>query len=297
MEQQTRTITRAPREEGGLLWFQGTSEAVDSHDSIIRADGADFTRFRDNPVVLLDHENRVDSIAGQAEEIRPTDNPKGHEFGIRFASEESERAARAERLARAGILRGSSIGFIPKRVRQASEISEAERTLLGLGRFGYIVEEWELLELTVVPVGSNPEALKRAVAEGVLRMDDLEGFRTRPHHMRISGKRQEPAADDGMREAMLDMIESLRGLGEANEENAANLLAEVSNLGAAMAGAMTRFEAKLDLVAGIGAEVQAEAEHKAAADMHALRDRIEAAFRGGGGSTAGLEHHTARENR
>lgn len=290
MEAQHRTISRAAKEEGGLYWFLGTSEAVDSHDSIIRADGADFSRFRENPVVLLDHENRVDSIGGRVEEIRAVESPKGWEFGIRFASGESPRAAQAERLADAGFLRGSSIGFIPKVVRQ--DLSDAERALLGLGRFGYVVEEWELLELTVVPVGSNPEALKRAVAAGVLEPDDVSALRTRPNRVRVSGKRE--SGDDSMRETLMAMADGLRDITEAQDENVAALLGEMSNLGAAMAGAVHRIEAKLDLVAGLKS-VEHKSRRKPQADLYEFEERIEAACKGGGGPDGAGDSTTAGE--
>jgi hypothetical protein len=66
------------------------------------------------------------------------------------------------RLYEQGVLRGWSIGFVPRR---ATLLPQSPRT----GRRGLRVEAWDLLEYSAVPVPENPEALTLAVAKGEVR--------------------------------------------------------------------------------------------------------------------------------
>ena len=67
------------------------------------------------------------------------------------------------RLVRKGLLRGVSVGLQPLRIQRLdkSEMTDKERgglrnTLMD----GYLISEWDLLEISVCGVGANPEALR-----------------------------------------------------------------------------------------------------------------------------------------
>ena len=61
------------------------------------------------------------------------------------------------RLYEQGVLRGWSIGFVPR---------QAKREVRRDGKTGLRVAEWDLLEYSAVPIPENPGALTVAVAEG-----------------------------------------------------------------------------------------------------------------------------------
>src|SRR5262249_50438348 len=62
-----------------------------------------------------------------------------------------------------GVLRGWSIGFVP---RKASLLPESEAATEG--RRGVRVEEWDLLEYSAVPIPENPGALTVAIQKGIV---------------------------------------------------------------------------------------------------------------------------------
>jgi hypothetical protein len=73
------------------------------------------------------------------------------------------------RLYAEGVLRGWSIGFVPRK----------SYPLLRSGRFGPAgmrVEEWDLLEYSAVPVPENPKALTLAVQKGLVQDEGLRAW-------------------------------------------------------------------------------------------------------------------------
>ena len=64
------------------------------------------------------------------------------------------------RLYEQGVLRGWSIGFVPRKARLLPDAGE--------GRRGLLVEEWDLLEYSAVPIPENPGALTVAIQKGLV---------------------------------------------------------------------------------------------------------------------------------
>src|SRR5438034_1668785 len=141
-------IRSAEADADGLVWFRATSEAKDRHGTVIESAGVDVEPFLRNPVVGWGHRairggdpedvlGRVDSIERGADFI---------DVGVRFA--EHERAALVSKLVRDGFLSAVSVGILPKKTT-TKKVSGANTP---------VIERSELLEISVVPVGSNPEA-------------------------------------------------------------------------------------------------------------------------------------------
>ena len=140
-------------ESDSALRVTMATRSKDRHGDILEPSGADASAFLKNPVVLWAHQydqlpiGRVarvfaDQIALAAEIV----------FDSRpFAQE-------VLRLYREGFLSGWSVGFLPK---QWQVIEDAG------GKFdGYHITEWELIELSAVPIPANPEALTRELQSG-----------------------------------------------------------------------------------------------------------------------------------
>ncbi len=66
------------------------------------------------------------------------------------------------RLYEQGILRGWSIGFVPLKAKRLSGQQSAN------SRSGVLVEEWNLLEYSAVPIPENPGALTVAIQKGIV---------------------------------------------------------------------------------------------------------------------------------
>jgi len=64
-----------------------------------------------------------------------------------------------------GVLRGWSIGFVPLKARLLPEAGTAVGQPL---RRGLLIEEWDLLEYSAVPIPENPGALTVALQKGLV---------------------------------------------------------------------------------------------------------------------------------
>ena len=129
---------------------------------VLRADGVDLSRYERNPVVLNTHNHGdVSQIVGKA-----AMRVEGAEVVGRVTFTEATQAGReALALARDGMLSAVSVGFEPlkaRELRRGETDGEGARQVTGPAR---VVTEWSLLELSVVPVPADPNAVKRAYQE------------------------------------------------------------------------------------------------------------------------------------
>jgi HK97 family phage prohead protease len=143
---------------GNKVEFVISSGSVDRDNDIVVPDGGDFKHWRKNPVVLFAHNSHNPPVAkgsnikiGSDKKIRATAEftpndlyPFGHMIG-RMVSE--------------GFLKATSIGFKPKKMKQADDQEKRP--------WGLDFEEWELLEFSIVPIPANPEALISAHTAGI----------------------------------------------------------------------------------------------------------------------------------
>lgn len=140
-----------------------TTPVLDRQGDIVVPTGAKLRWFRKNPVVLWAHRFDMPPVgAVEADSIRVSE--AGIEADVVF---DAGSAAGREvfGLYDRGVMRGWSIGFVPLKWK----VLEDGKT--GKVR-GYRVEEWELLELSAVPVPANPEALTRCLQEMEARPED-----------------------------------------------------------------------------------------------------------------------------
>lgn len=149
----TCRVAKSAANEDGTYTFTITTPAVDRMGDSVEPLGGDFRAFKQNPVVLYGHDYS-DLPVGRVESFEVS--AMGVVAKVRFASEVDEFPARVERYVAAGFLKTVSIGF---RVIEMEPIPE--------GR-GYRIKRWELLELSIVPVPANAEAVIAAKGVGVL---------------------------------------------------------------------------------------------------------------------------------
>jgi len=133
-----------------------STTAVDRDGEVVLAKGGVFENFMKNPVVLWAHKHD-DAPIGRALWIKQGN--KKITAKVKFA--ETEQAEEVYKLYSGGFLNAFSIGFIsnkshrpePKEIAKLPEWANVWR----------VIDEWELLEFSAVPVPSNPEALAQAV--------------------------------------------------------------------------------------------------------------------------------------
>lgn len=123
-----------------------STNAVDRQGDVVDQSGWDLTNFKKNPVLLWAHDYSALPIG----KVVSTEIVKGQLVAdFVFATAEANPVAQQiKRLYEEGIVNASSVGFIP-RERQGNTITRSE-----------------LLELSLVPVPANQEALRRAVSKG-----------------------------------------------------------------------------------------------------------------------------------
>jgi HK97 family phage prohead protease len=140
--------------------------AVDRDKEILVPRGADLSHYQSNPQVLWAHNYQQPPIGRAAWVKKKTEGllAKTIYAATAFADE-------VWTLVKGGFLPGRSVGFIPleahepdeKEIRKYPERAEARR----------IIDKWELLEYSVVPVPSNRQALQQAIAKGLNLSEDL----------------------------------------------------------------------------------------------------------------------------
>lgn len=119
-----------------------------------------------NPVVLWAHNRTLFPPIGLCHWIDP--QPKRIVAETKFA----QNVALAEevfRLYEQKILRGWSIGFVPRKAKRIPSSVAWSTTALR-------VEEWDLLEYSAVPIPENPGALTTALEKGLIRTPSLRDY-------------------------------------------------------------------------------------------------------------------------
>lgn len=135
--------------------FVISTESVDSYGTVFRSEGWDLARYQNNPIVLYGHrswDGNPDSIIGTGEVYR-----EGNQLIGKVTFEEADINPIADKVFRkvqAGTLRMASIGAQPTKGHWGSTEAGEDPEVLYFDR-------QELLEFSIVPIGSNPDALKR----------------------------------------------------------------------------------------------------------------------------------------
>jgi len=160
-----------PADQARTVAFVAATAAVDRHGTVILPQGIRTDAFVRNPVFLWGHDgyggpgmpSGLGHVLGRVVALRAS--PEAFEVEAEFApAEVNPLAEQALRLGRAGFLSAVSIGFLPLESR--AETRE--------GRMVTVFTAVDLLEVSLVPVPSNPEALAllRAVAAGAVASPD-----------------------------------------------------------------------------------------------------------------------------
>jgi HK97 family phage prohead protease len=135
--------------------FVISTEAPDTYGTVFKISGWDLKRYENNPIVFYAHKtysDNPDMVIGTST-VRIEDNQLI--AVVRFEPAEINPVAeKVFQKIQAGTLRMASIGANPKKGHWGDEKLGEDRDLI-------YFDEQELLEWSIVPLASNPEALKR----------------------------------------------------------------------------------------------------------------------------------------
>ncbi len=170
MIRQLITQVRAAEDDSRTLIFRGTTESIASDGGILRARGMVKDRFKANPVVKWNH---GDEVIGKTTKLVYEADAKAWDFHVHFVEPDIDGgfADSRYRMAKAGYLRAVSVGF---QILEMEDLSDQQREKLGLDRYGWVAKRWELHELSLVPVGADPLALKRSIDAGEFTQKDMD---------------------------------------------------------------------------------------------------------------------------
>lgn len=140
-----------------------STDSVDRAGDVVEPGGADIANYMKNPVVMVDHDYRIDRIIGKALSIEI--NAKGIYARTKFL--DTPLAQAAFQLASEGI-GGWSIGFRPIDYNSIKDSKGAFK--------GVKFEKWELLEYSMVAIPMNQDVVNNAVSRGWVTADDCPVF-------------------------------------------------------------------------------------------------------------------------
>lgn len=169
--------------EGRTIDFVISSEAQDRDGDVIEAAGWELGNFLKNPVVLFGHDHGGLPI-GRASNMRVEGG--NLKASVEFATmDQNPLAESVFRMVKDGFLKGASVGFMP---------IEFERDGDGM-RF----TKQELLEFSIVPIPSNPEALvaSKSINLAPVReflVESLEDWQNTKHTMFATRKQVDRVA-------------------------------------------------------------------------------------------------------
>ena len=147
--------------------FTASTADMDRDGEVIDATGWDLKNFKKNPVIMYAHDYRSLPI-GKASRVWVHNGVLKNT--IEFPPEGTyEFADIVEKLVDTGYLKTESVGFIPKKWEDGDGEKAPRRTYT----------KQELLEISIVPIPSNPDALRNAVEDGVITTKQFEAI-TKP---------------------------------------------------------------------------------------------------------------------
>lgn len=156
MKDQIRSIQAVRRavEENGRKRsiFVASTDTPDRYADIVDQATWKIDNYRANPVVQVDHDYRVESTVA-----RGSVATEGGALTLEIdAWAETARAQDVRALVESGIVNAVSVGFRPGRMIPRSQMPPEDPRY---GDRGYIMYDCELLEVSIVAIPANPEAL------------------------------------------------------------------------------------------------------------------------------------------
>jgi len=200
--------------------FTASTSDIDRDNEIIDVLGWDLKSFKKNPVIMYAHDYSALPI-GKAPKVGVREGKLKNT--VEFPPEGTyEFADIVERLVNTGYLKTESVGFIPKKWEDGDgEKGSPNRTYT----------KQELLEISIVPVPSNPNALMEAVENGVITTKQFEVL-SKPEETEL----EKPAKAKTSQEQITDELDYVvrlieaEGMNEDVQKDAWTLVREILRL-------------------------------------------------------------------
>lgn len=170
MLHRTDMFIKAAKDDEGVYEFVASTNRVDRQGDIVEQN-FDFKQFKQNPVLLWGHDysappiGKVVKVWTQKREKANGTADKETRARVKFVDAEIYPfAGMVKSMIDDGFLSAVSIGFRPL---ERAQVSDEEREKLGMGPWGERFTKSEWLELSVVPVPANSDAVLAGVSKGL----------------------------------------------------------------------------------------------------------------------------------
>jgi len=194
---ESRGVTWTAEMKNRAVPYWASDERVDGEGDIIRQRWH-FDEFEKNSPMPFNHkwqEPPVGKIIDWRIRTRKDADYEGPALwllGLFATKDQWEWADTVFRLVESGVLPGGSVGFYSTKIVDIKD--EEERAELGLGRFGFILDENHLLEFSPVTMPANPGAVTIQNCKGLLPHDmhmirELKRLEIHGEHYQDEGER------------------------------------------------------------------------------------------------------------
>jgi HK97 family phage prohead protease len=144
--------------EDRTFTFVFSDESVDRYGDVIFARGWDLANFNANPIALFAHDaGTVENVIGRAKNVRIEGSRLIGDIEF-MAAEVNPNAEIVYQMVKGGFLNTVSVGFQPIEWELAKDKSRPQ---------GVNFKKQELLEISIVPIPANANALVQAKAAGI----------------------------------------------------------------------------------------------------------------------------------
>lgn len=168
------TVERA--EDGAVkrVAFVASTAVADRADDIVDQGTWKLDNYRSNPVVQVDHEYTASATVARGE-VTVVDGVGLVLEIVKWSSKQRAQEARAD--VEEGIINTVSVGFRPGRMIARKNLDPSHAFYKAEG-WGYVYYDCELLEVSIVAVPMNPEALAIRAMERMSAQDIADALIT-----------------------------------------------------------------------------------------------------------------------
>jgi len=160
VEEEPRTFEFVAATEGGVRTWMG--------QEFLDMDGVVLDRYTANPV-LLDSHNRDEASAVIGKAVLTIEN---RQLIARATFATTDRAENVYKLVDGGFISALSVGFLPRSIEEIEMGKDGEIDGRKISGPASIIRQWELYEISVVPVPADKDAIKRELEAGLIMIKE-----------------------------------------------------------------------------------------------------------------------------
>lgn len=208
--------------EKRVIEYTLTDETPDRYGDVVLAKGAKFDNYKKNPIVLLFHDYSKLPVGNIIKVWTDKENKcvKGLVLFFNNEIDDTGMSETAFKFASNGAMKAGSIGFMPIKGCRPDEKQVEE---YDMPSYGYLWEEWELLEFSLVPVPANPNALKNHFKKIDEEMVKRSWCELKERIKKFEEKSGKPNEENGIINNMNELIERLDKIEQKIAESAKNI--------------------------------------------------------------------------